>query len=51
MADEREVPEEIDDHYRMYGKDPWEIAYGEKCAVCDSRIDEFGFCACDSSAD
>ena len=47
----REVPEEIDDHYRMYGKEPWEIDYGEKCPVCGSRTDEYGLCACDSGGD
>ena len=44
----RIIPLEIDDHYRMYGKEPWEIDYTTKCALCDSRIDEYGFCACGS---
>lgn len=44
----RIIPLEIDDHYRMYGKEPWEIDYTTKCTLCDSRIDEYGFCACGS---
>ena len=48
---EREIPEEIDDHYRLFGKEPWEIDYGEKCPLCDTRADEYGLCACDSGGD
>lgn len=44
-----EIPPELDDHFKLFGKHPWEIEYGEKCPKCQSRIDEFGFCACDSS--
>ena len=51
MVTERDVPEEIDDHYQMYGKEPWEVVYDDKCPVCDRGIDEFGLCACDSAAD
>ena len=44
------IPEEIDDHYRLYGKEPWEVSYGdERCPLCDSRIDEYGLCSCGSS--
>lgn len=46
-----EIPEEIDDHYRMYGKHPWEVEYGEKCGLCGSREDEFGFCSCGASGE
>ena len=46
-----EIPPELDDHFKLFGKHPWEIEYGEKCPKCQSRIDEFGFCACDSSGD
>lgn len=45
---EREIPIEIDDHFRLYGKEPWEVEYGEKCPVCNVRIDEYGFCSCGS---
>ena len=48
---EREIPEEIDDHFKMYGKEPWEVDYGEKCVICDTRIDEYGFCSCGSSGE
>jgi hypothetical protein len=47
----REVPIEIDDHFKLFGKEPWEVEYGEKCPVCDVRIDEYGFCSCGSSGD
>lgn len=47
----REIPEEIDDHYRMFGKEPWEVDYKEKCALCDAWIDEYGLCACDSGGE
>ena len=45
------IPREIDDHYRMYGKEPWEVEYGEKCGLCESRIDEYGMCSCGSSGE
>ncbi len=47
----RVIPEEIDDHYRLYGKEPWEVDYDEKCPLCDSRIDEYGLCSCGSSGE
>ena len=37
------MPIEIDDHFKLFGKEPWEVEYGEKCPVCDVRIDEFIF--------
>ncbi len=48
---ERSVPLEIDDHFRLFGKEPWEVEYGEKCPECQSRIDEYGFCSCGSHGD
>jgi hypothetical protein len=42
------VPLEIDTHFQLYGKHMWEVEYGERCALCNKRIDEFGFCACGS---
>ena len=45
------IPVEINDHLRIYGKEIWDIEYGEKCPLCDSRIDEYGFCSCGSSGD
>ncbi|MCS6767300.1 MAG: hypothetical protein RMJ59_00740 [Candidatus Nitrosocaldus sp.] len=35
-----------DDHYMIYGKRAIDVEYGEPCIFCNSRIDEFGFCAC-----
>ena len=40
------VPLEIDTHFQMYGKHAWEVEYGEKCPLCNKRIDEYGLCAC-----
>ena len=51
LEKKREIPIEIDDHFRLFGKEPWEVDYGEKCPVCDVRIDEYGFCSCGSSGD
>jgi hypothetical protein len=42
------IPKEIDTHYKLYGKHVWEIKYYEKCEICNSPFDEFGFCACGS---
>ena len=47
----QEIPEEIDDHLKLFGKEPWEIEYGDKCPLCNSRFDEFEGCACDSKGD
>lgn len=46
---EREsIPEEINDHLKIFGKESWEVDYNKmgRCEVCASRIDEFGYCAC-----
>jgi hypothetical protein len=52
MVKERIIPLEIDDHFRLYGKEPWEVDYtDEKCSICDTRIDEYGFCSCGSSGE
>lgn len=51
LAKKREIPIEIDDHYKMYGKEPWEVDYGEKCPLCKVRIDEYGFCSCGSGGE
>ena len=49
--EERVIPLEIDDHFRLFGKEPWEVEYGEKCPECQSRIDEYGLCSCGSNGD
>jgi hypothetical protein len=43
-----EIPEEINDHRRIFGKDVFEVDYDSigPCPFCNSRIDEFNFCAC-----
>ncbi len=51
MVKKREIPIEIDDHFKLFGKEPWEVDYGEKCPICNVRIDEYGFCSCGSSGD
>jgi hypothetical protein len=51
LTKKRTIPIEIDDHFRLYGKEPWEVDYGEKCPICNVRIDEYGFCSCGSSGD
>jgi len=51
LKKKREIPIEIDDHFKLFGKEPWEVDYGEKCVICNVRIDEYGFCSCGSSGD
>lgn len=57
MIDGIEIPEEINVHKQMWGKNPDEVVYGgesggqgeedeHRCPICNSRIDEFGYCAC-----
>jgi hypothetical protein len=42
------VPKEINEHLRLYSKEPWEVQFVEECGVCGSRTDEFGLCGCDT---
>ena len=51
LPKKRVIPIEIDDHFRLFGKEPWEVEYLEKCPLCKSRIDEYGFCSCGSRGD
>jgi DNA-directed RNA polymerase subunit RPC12/RpoP len=54
-TNESDIPEE-DKCTQTWGKDPEEVIYGRgevaeddddyRCANCNSRIDEFGYCAC-----
>jgi hypothetical protein len=46
MTNKDLIPNEINDHLHMYLKETWEVRYGEECTICNSRIDEFYFCAC-----
>ena len=45
------IPAEIDIHFHMYGKHAWEVEYGDRCPICEKRIDEFGYCACGSQGE
>jgi hypothetical protein len=45
------VPFEIDSHFQLYGKRAWEVEYGERCPLCNKRIDEYGLCACGSGGE
>ena len=42
------VDENIDDHMRIFGKRAIEVDYNlfGYCDFCNTRIDEFGYCAC-----
>ena len=52
------VPDEINIHKQIWGKDADLVIYGgveenkegdrtiDLCPICNSRIDEFGYCAC-----
>ena len=43
-----EIAYEINDHLKNFGKAPDEVDYdgNGQCPFCNSRIDEFEFCAC-----
>lgn len=47
------IPSEINVHLELYGKESWEVDYNlfGYCDTCNSRIDEFGYCACGGAAD
>lgn len=45
------IPIEINDHFKLFGKEMWEVEYGESCHICNSRIDEYGFCSCGSAGE
>ena len=46
------VDENIDDHMRIFGKRAIEVDYNlfGYCDFCNTRIDEFGLCACSGGA-
>ena len=66
--DNEEIPDDINIHKKIWGKNADEVVYGgtegarkkgegkadnteqERCLFCDSRIDEFGYCACGGSS-
>ena len=43
-----EIPDEINDHFMLHGKNAVDVDYDiiGICPLCNSRIDEFYFCAC-----
>jgi hypothetical protein len=55
-TNEFDIPEEINLHKQIWGKNPDEVIYGRgevaeddeeyRCPICISRIDEFGYCVC-----
>jgi hypothetical protein len=47
------IPFEINTHLEKFGKEFWEVDYDlfGYCDICNSRIDEFGYCACGGAAD
>lgn len=47
------IPAEIDSHMANFGKEPWEVDYNSVgyCIICNSRVDEYGYCACGGRAD
>jgi hypothetical protein len=40
------LSKEINEHLRLYYKEPWEVQFGEECEICGNKIDEFGLCGC-----
>jgi len=48
LSKKQELPEEINDHLKIFGKYADEVDYDSigQCTFCNSRVDEFNFCAC-----
>ena len=53
-----EIPDDINFHKKTWGKNAEDVIYGGRglgddyngvCQFCNSRIDEFGYCACGSN--
>jgi len=41
--------DEDDIHVNIWGKRAEEVVYTDEiCPICGSRVDEFGFCACEA---
>lgn len=47
------IPKEINSHFLNFGKESWDVDYNKfgYCEMCNTRIDEFGYCSCGGSAD
>lgn len=48
MSIEQEIPFEINDHLKIFGKEAKDVDYNGVAPgpFCGSRIDQFNFCAC-----
>ena len=44
----KEIDDDINDHLKNFGKNAVDVSYNDNgiCPFCNSRIDEFNFCAC-----
>jgi hypothetical protein len=47
------IPDEINTHLQIFGKDSWEMNYSlfGNCQFCNCRISELDYCACGGSAE
>lgn len=47
------IPREIDDHLIRFRKAAGDVDYNlyGYCSICNSRVDEFDYCACGEAAD
>ena len=47
------IAADVEGHLARFGKEPWEVSYDRfgYCDMCNTRIDEFGYCACGGAAD
>jgi len=52
-VDDNYIPKEINIHFHRFGKESWEVDYNlyGYCDICNTRIDEFGYCGCGNAAD
>lgn len=48
MAKNYVIPKEINVHFQLYSKEPWDVQFVEECDMCGRKIDEFGLCGCDT---
>ena len=48
MSSQDSIPDEINDHLKIFGKVAEDVDYSifGECPFCSSRIDEYGYCAC-----
>lgn len=40
------IPIEINTHFHLFKKQIWEMSWVYKCDICNSTVDELGFCGC-----